>query len=143
MQNRLIAHLVATAAFAAALATPGFADSTVANTADKVVDKVAATTEKAADKVAAGTEKAAASTKEAAAKAGQYLDDATVTAKVKAALVADKTVSALDVKVITNQGVVTLTGHVDRPEVGERALQLASTVEGVKGVKSELVVKTQ
>lgn len=77
-----------------------------------------------------------------AAKAGVYVDDAAITAKVKAALLSEKTISALDVKVSTKEGVVTLSGKVDKPEAGVRALQVASAVEGVKSVQSELQVGT-
>ncbi|HEY9101770.1 BON domain-containing protein [Chitinimonas sp.] len=76
-----------------------------------------------------------------AATAGQFVDDTTITAKVKAALVADKTVSAFDVKVSTEQGVVTLTGTVDKPEASEQALRLAAGVDGVKSVNSHLLLK--
>ena len=43
---------------------------------------------------------------------GEYASDATVTTKVKAAFVADKQLSALDIAVETNNGVATLTGTV-------------------------------
>ena len=76
-----------------------------------------------------------------AATAGQFVDDTTITAKVKAALVGDKTVSAFDVKVSTEQGVVTLTGTVDKPESSEHALRLAAAVDGVKSVNSHLQLK--
>ncbi|QDQ25827.1 BON domain-containing protein [Chitinimonas arctica] len=77
-----------------------------------------------------------------AASAGQALDDTAITAKVKAALMADKQVSALDVKVKTEQGVVTLTGTVDKAEANDRAQQLAAAVSGVKSVNSQLQLKT-
>src|SRR5690606_17716223 len=43
---------------------------------------------------------------------GEYASDAVITTKVKAAFVADKTLSALDIAVETNNGTVTLTGTV-------------------------------
>ncbi len=42
---------------------------------------------------------------------GEYASDTVVTRKVKAAIVADKSLSALDIAVETNNGVVTLTRH--------------------------------
>jgi hyperosmotically inducible protein len=74
-------------------------------------------------------------------KAGAYIDDSVITAKVKAALVGDKQVSAMKIKVTTKDGVVTLKGAVPSAEVGQHALQLAAGVEGVKDVKSDLTVK--
>ncbi|WP_255990088.1 BON domain-containing protein [Chitinolyticbacter albus] len=70
-----------------------------------------------------------------------YIDDATITTKVKAALAADKQASALDVKVTTENGVVLLSGSVDTPDAGVRAIEIAAGVEGVKDVKSNLTVK--
>ncbi|MBB5393869.1 MULTISPECIES: BON domain-containing protein [unclassified Herbaspirillum] len=74
-------------------------------------------------------------------KAGAYIDDSVITTKVKAALVGDKQVSAMKIKVTTKDGVVTLKGTVPNAEVGQHALQLAAGIEGVKDVKSELTVK--
>ena len=80
-------------------------------------------------------------TPKTAQKAGAYVDDSVITAKVKAALVEDKQVSAMKIKVVTKDGVVTLKGAVPSAEAGQHALQLAAGVEGVKDVKSDLTVK--
>lgn len=84
---------------------------------------------------------AGSTTPKTAQKAGAYIDDSVITAKVKAALVEDKQVSAMKIKVITKDGVVTLKGAVPNAEVGQHALQLAAGIEGVKDVKSDLTVK--
>lgn len=70
-----------------------------------------------------------------------YADDAMITTMVKAALIEDKQVKSLKIKVSTEQGVVKMSGTVPNAEVGNRALQLATTVQGVKGVKNDLKVK--
>jgi len=75
-------------------------------------------------------------------KAGAYVDDSVITAKVKAAFVEDQQVSALKIKVTTKQGVVTLAGSVPTAEAGQHALQLAAAIDGVKDVKSQLMVKS-
>jgi osmotically-inducible protein OsmY len=73
---------------------------------------------------------------------GELVDDAIITSKVKASLVADPTVSALDIKVETSQGVVNLTGIVSSEQERQRAIRLAQDVEGVKRVEaSNLFVK--
>ena len=72
--------------------------------------------------------------------AGEYVDDATITTQVKAAFVADKQVSAMQVNVETMQGVVQLSGFVHSKDSELRALQLASKVKGVKAVKDNIVV---
>lgn len=69
------------------------------------------------------------------------VDDATLTAKVKAALAEDKQVSAVRINVSSDQGIVKITGAVPNAEVGQRALELAAGVKGVRDVKSELTVK--
>jgi osmotically-inducible protein OsmY len=72
---------------------------------------------------------------------GEYIDNTAITAKVKAALVRDELVSALDVSVETFRGVVQLSGFVDTQAQKDRAAQVARSVEGVTDVKNNLVVK--
>lgn len=72
---------------------------------------------------------------------GEVIDDAAVTTKVKAALVADKDVSALDVKVETYRGVVQLSGFADSQTEITKAVQVARGVNGVKSVKNDLRLK--
>jgi osmotically-inducible protein OsmY len=72
---------------------------------------------------------------------GEYVDDSTITAKVKAALVADPVVKAAEVNVETFKHVVQLSGFVDSKEQEERAIQVARGVRGVKEVRSSLIVK--
>lgn len=74
-------------------------------------------------------------------KAGAYVDDSVITAKVKAAFVEDSQVSALKIKVTTKKGIVTLAGAVPNAEAGQHALQVAAAIDGVKDVKSALTVK--
>ena len=73
---------------------------------------------------------------------GEYIDDSAITAKVKAACAKDPTVSAMDVHVETFKGLVQLSGFVDTREQSQRAEQIALGVEGVKGVKNALIVKS-
>jgi osmotically-inducible protein OsmY len=74
---------------------------------------------------------------------GQYVDDKVITAKVKAALVEDPGVKALQIKVESFEGVVQLSGFVDHPEQIRRAAEIAKGVEGVKSVKNDLTVRMQ
>lgn len=73
---------------------------------------------------------------------GQYLDDATVTAKVKADLIKDDAVKSTDIRVETSSGVVQLRGFVGSDEIRQRAEQLARSVEGVKSVRNDLEIQT-
>src|SRR4029453_10151324 len=109
-QNKvaLIAALMATA-----LVGAGCSDRTH-TTADKKGDR-------AAPNVAAATDRTAAKVENAAAKTVDKVDDAALTGKVKTALAAEPTVSALKIDVDTKDNVVTLTGTVDTPTAKERA----------------------
>ena len=75
-------------------------------------------------------------------RAGTFVRDRVITAKVKAALVKDKKVSALAVKVDTHDGTVLLSGFVDNEQQVRRAQKIAASIAGVKSVKSNLVVKS-
>jgi hyperosmotically inducible protein len=73
---------------------------------------------------------------------GEYLDDATITTKVKAAYVKDPVVKALDVKVDTFKGAVQLSGYVDNAEQKARAEQIAAGIQGVTSVRNNISLKT-
>ena len=73
---------------------------------------------------------------------GEYIDDKVVSAKVKAALLQDPEVKVLQVHVETFDGVVQLSGFVDKPEHILRAGEIAKGVEGVKSVKNDLVLRS-
>lgn len=73
--------------------------------------------------------------------AGEYIDDATISTKVRAAFVKDKDVKAMDVKVETYKGNVQLSGFANTPAEIERAVQLANGVAGVKSVRNDIRLK--
>ena len=73
--------------------------------------------------------------------AGEYVDDSTITASVKAKLVGEKTANLTRIDVDTTNQVVSLTGIVESPDQKARAEQLASQVSGVKSVKNNLQVQ--
>lgn len=72
---------------------------------------------------------------------GEYVDDSTITAKVKAAFVKDPVVSAFAVSVETFKGVVQLSGFVNTQEAKDRAKEIARGVRGVTSVANSLIVK--
>ena len=72
---------------------------------------------------------------------GENIDDATITASVKAKLVADKPANLTRVDVDTNNATVYLNGTVDSAEQKARAEQLAWQAKGVKSVVNNLQVK--
>jgi osmotically-inducible protein OsmY len=72
---------------------------------------------------------------------GNYVDDATVTARVKAALLNTAGVNSTAVNVETRQGVVQLSGFVDSRDMAQRAVDAAQRVGGVKSVKNDMRFK--
>lgn len=66
--------------------------------------------------------------------AGEVIDDALITTKIKSSLAADPQVSALAIDVDTSNGIVSLTGVVDSEAQRQRAIQLAQGMEGVRRV---------
>jgi hyperosmotically inducible protein len=74
-------------------------------------------------------------------RAGEVLDDISVSAKVKAALVGARDLPALSINVDTAQNVVTLTGLVQSQDESDRAERIARAVEGVKEVHNKLTIK--
>ena len=73
--------------------------------------------------------------------AGQTVDDVTVTAKVKAALLQAPDVKGTDINVDTVNGGVTLKGAVETQAQSDRAASIAKGIEGVKNVQNTLTVK--
>lgn len=71
---------------------------------------------------------------------GSYIDDTTLTTRVKAKLADDPRVSALAIKVETYKGVVQLSGIARNAEEKIHAGQLARSISGVAGVRNDIVV---
>lgn len=65
---------------------------------------------------------------------GTQIDDAAITAAVKAKLAADGDINPFNIDVDTNEGVVTLQGRVAKEEARTKAEQLARETDGVKRV---------
>ena len=74
--------------------------------------------------------------------AGLAVDDAAITAKVKAAIIAEPGLKAMQINVDTDKGVVTLSGSVDSVSNSEKAKTLADAVAGVKAVENRLELKS-
>ena len=72
---------------------------------------------------------------------GVAVNDATLSTKIKAALAADPEVKATDVQVETYRGTVQLSGFVDSAQSANRAIDIARRTDGVRDVKSALIVK--
>ena len=73
---------------------------------------------------------------------GQYVDDATITTRVKAKFAENQTVSAMAIGVETLKGVVQLSGFAKSGEERAMAERLARSVNGVRSVKNDIVVRS-
>ncbi|MCT4705336.1 molecular chaperone OsmY [Enterobacteriaceae bacterium H11S18] len=72
---------------------------------------------------------------------GNFMDDSSITAKVKAALVDDENIKSTDISVKTDKKVVTLSGFVESQAQAEQAVSVAKGVEGVSSVSDKLHVR--
>ena len=72
---------------------------------------------------------------------GEYVDDAWITSKVKAAFVKDKTLKASEINVETYKGTVQLSGFVADASDVMHAADVAGGIKGVSSVKNDIRVK--
>jgi hyperosmotically inducible periplasmic protein len=72
---------------------------------------------------------------------GSYIDDSTLTTRVKAKFAEDTTVSAMAISVETLKGEVQLSGFAKSAEEKAKAEMLARNTSGVQSVKNSIVVR--
>jgi osmotically-inducible protein OsmY len=72
---------------------------------------------------------------------GEYIDDSTISNKVRPQLIGDADLNVFQIDVTTYKGVVQLSGFVNSPTAKERAGTVAAGVQGVKEVRNNLIVK--
>lgn len=72
---------------------------------------------------------------------GEAVDDSTITTRVKARFVEDKSVAASRISVETLKGVVQLSGFAISEAERTRAAQIAASVPGVKQVQNAITVR--
>jgi len=72
---------------------------------------------------------------------GEKVDDASITAQVKMTLLYHRSTSALNTKVNTKNGVVTLSGKAKNAAEKDLATKFANDVKGVKSVKNQMTIE--
>lgn len=72
---------------------------------------------------------------------GQYVDDTTISTRVKARMAEDPQVSAMRIEVKTLNGTVQLSGFATSAAEKEKAGALAAAVPDVKSVRNDIVVR--
>ena len=73
--------------------------------------------------------------------AGEKIDDASITAQVKMTLLYHRSTSAINTKVATRKGVVTLSGKAGSAAEVKLATKFANDVNGVKSVKNRMTIE--
>ena len=71
----------------------------------------------------------------------EAIDDASITAQVKAALLTHRSTSALKTKVSTRNGIVTLAGDAKNRAEKDLVTKITSDINGVKSVVNDMAVK--
>ena len=72
---------------------------------------------------------------------GEYVDDAVITTKVKAAVFNEPTLKSSEINVETFKGKVQLSGFVNSKEDIDKAVAVAHTVKGVASVSNNMKLK--
>lgn len=72
---------------------------------------------------------------------GEYVDDAVITTKVKAAIFNEPTLKSAEINVETFKGVVQLSGFVNSQADIDKAASLARSVKGAVSVKNDMRLK--
>jgi osmotically-inducible protein OsmY len=110
-----------------------------AETAGKKIDQ---NVSDAGKKINESVEKVTEKIGEQRNKAGVAIDDTEITAKIKAAFLAESGLKTFQISVETDKGVVTLSGSVDTLRNSDMAKTMAGAVSGVSRVNNQLVLKT-
>jgi len=108
-----------------------------AEQAGKKLDQAASDTGK---KVGETLDKLENKVTEQGAKGAQVFDDAEITTRAKAELLAEPGLKSLQINIDTVKGVVTLTGTVDSKANSDKASARMMAISGVKDVNNKLVV---
>ncbi|HUP90637.1 MAG TPA: BON domain-containing protein [Solimonas sp.] len=78
----------------------------------------------------------------AGAVSSQFLSDAAITTKIRATLLADEQLKALEIHIDTSGGVVDLTGFAGSGAQINQAAEIARGVKGVKKVRNDIRLRT-
>jgi hyperosmotically inducible periplasmic protein len=117
-------------------------------TAEKAGKKIDQATEKASKNIDQATEKASKEIEKSGEaiiskveKTEEFMDDAAITAKIKAEILSDPLLKVFQIDVITTNSVVKLSGVVDSKQSIDRAMEIVHSIKNVKSVENNLVVK--
>jgi hyperosmotically inducible protein len=128
------------AVFASMMIISGLAACDNPGPAEKAGKKVDQVTENISNSVSNTADKADQALTKQANAAGVVIDDATITTKIKSALLNEPGMKSMKISVDTEKGIVTLSGKADTQSKIDKAIKLAEAVDGVQSVKNKIVV---
>ncbi len=108
------------------------------NSGEKVGQKVDKAAESAKEKLTESSDAIRRQAKSAEA----AFNDVALASKVKAEIRKDSALKTSDISVDSQDGVVVLSGVVEKPEDAIRAVQIARAVDDVRSVESKLSVRS-
>jgi osmotically-inducible protein OsmY len=117
-------------------------ERTLGTRLDATVDAAGAKVNQGVDGLRSAASGAAQGTTAAADRVADAMGDAAITAAVKTALAADPSLSAVQIKVSTTQGIVLLEGPAPDSRSRQRAEVLAMAPQGVIRVDNRLALPT-
>jgi osmotically-inducible protein OsmY len=109
----------------------------------EIEDKTKEIAEKTADKTKEVAGEVADKGKEIVSATGEAITDAWVTTKLKAKFADEKLLKDSDIRIDTDNHVVTLKGTVVSASAKKRAAEIARGTEGVSSVVDQVVVKVK
>ncbi len=137
---RALAILMATALAFGLAACDRQDGQTVGQKIDATIERTGEAASDAQRRMEAAATEAGQASRQAAARAAEVMDDAGISAKVKAGLAQDAELSAIKIDVDTRNGIVTLNGPVKNEVARERAARIAQDVKGVNSVVNQLTI---
>lgn len=106
------------------------------------VEKAGKKVDQAVEKAGEKMDQARVAIGEKVESAAASLDDAAITAKIKAEILSDSLLNVSRIEVATTGGVVKLAGNVGSQQSYDRAQEIASGVKDVKAVENNLAIKS-
>jgi osmotically-inducible protein OsmY len=73
--------------------------------------------------------------------AGEYVEDAVITTKVKAAVLEEPSLKSVEINVETHRGIVQLSGFVTSQADIDKAVAISRNIKGATSVKNDMIVK--
>jgi osmotically-inducible protein OsmY len=128
------------AVFASMMIVSGLAACDNPGPAEKAGKKVDQVTENVSNSVSNAADKADQAITKQTNTAGQVIDDAAITTKVKSVLLNEPGMKSMNISVETEKGIVTLSGKADTQAKIDKVIKMVEAVDGVQSARNKLIV---